>query len=53
MNAETRVKLLSAPQVVVVDNKTANFRVGDPRNGSWTATRVRPARCLARHNEAE
>jgi len=24
-----------------------------PRNGSWTALRVRPARCLARHDEAE
>jgi general secretion pathway protein D len=27
--AETSVKFLSAPQVVVVDNETANFRVGD------------------------
>lgn len=29
LGAETSVKFLSAPQVVVVDNETANFRVGD------------------------
>jgi general secretion pathway protein D len=29
LGAETNVKFLSAPQVVVVDNQTANFRVGD------------------------
>jgi general secretion pathway protein D len=29
LGAETDVKFLSAPQVVVVDNETANFRVGD------------------------
>ncbi len=29
LQAETSVKFLSAPQVVVVDNETANFRVGD------------------------
>jgi general secretion pathway protein D len=29
LGAETKVKFLSAPQVVVVDNETANFRVGD------------------------
>jgi len=27
--------------------------IDHPRNGSWTALRVRPARCLARHKEAE
>lgn len=29
LGAATNVKFLSAPQVVVVDNQTANFRVGD------------------------
>ena len=29
LGAETDVNFLSAPQVVVVDNETANFRVGD------------------------
>jgi general secretion pathway protein D len=29
LGAETSVEFLSAPQVVVVDNETANFRVGD------------------------
>lgn len=29
LGAATNVKFLSAPQVVVVDNETANFRVGD------------------------
>jgi general secretion pathway protein D len=29
LGAETSVRFLSAPQVVVVDNETANFRVGD------------------------
>jgi general secretion pathway protein D len=29
LEAETSVRFLSAPQVVVVDNETANFRVGD------------------------
>jgi general secretion pathway protein D len=29
LEAETTVRFLSAPQVVVVDNETANFRVGD------------------------
>ncbi len=28
-------------------------RAFQPRNGSWTAPRVRPAWCPARHNEAE
>jgi hypothetical protein len=25
----------------------------DPRKSGWTVVRVRPARCPARHNEAE
>ena len=29
LETESSVKLLSAPQIVVVDNQTANFRVGD------------------------
>ncbi len=29
LNAQSSVEFLSAPQIMVVDNKTANFRVGD------------------------